>query len=171
VVYFKMSWKSSEVSGVCTFWTHNCLEFLQHNREWNMFMDWNWRWKSAGVGRIVNARINTSGWKARAVCVLPLIAELHIIRSFKSIELCEVIWCCTALHLYSKSSLTLKKWRFNLSFPWVSMVFLNSWRVCVVPYYTTTTLQLFKNSTDTQEKLRLNLHSFECLRELLEYSC
>jgi hypothetical protein len=30
------------------------------------------------------------------------------------------------------------------------------------------TLQLFKNSTDTQEKLRLNLHSLS-VSELLEY--
>ena len=33
--------------------------------------------------------------------------------------------------LYSKSSLTLtlKEWRFNFSFPWMSMLFLNNWRV------------------------------------------
>jgi hypothetical protein len=32
------------------------------------------------------------------------------------------------------------------------------------------TLQLFKNSTDTQEKLRLNLHSLSVsVSELLEY--
>jgi hypothetical protein len=42
------------------------------------------------------------------------------------------------LRLYSKSSLTLEEWRFNLSFPWVSMLFLNSWGVSVVPYYVTT---------------------------------
>jgi hypothetical protein len=30
---------------------------------------------------------------------------------------------------YSKSSLTLTEWRFNLSISWVSMLFLNSWRV------------------------------------------
>jgi hypothetical protein len=41
--------------------------------------------------RVVHAGINTSGWKARVVCMLPLIAELNIFRSFKSIELCEVI--------------------------------------------------------------------------------
>jgi hypothetical protein len=43
------------------------------------------------------------------------------------------------LRLYSKSSLTLtlKEWRFNLSFFWVSVVFLNSWRVSPVPYYVT----------------------------------
>jgi hypothetical protein len=40
--------------------------------------------------------------------------------------------------MYSKSSLTLKEWRFNLSFPLVSMLFLNSWGVSVVPYYVTT---------------------------------
>ena len=42
------------------------------------------------------------------------------------------------LRLYSKSSLTLNEWRFNLSFPWVSMLFLNSWRFSVIPYYVTT---------------------------------
>jgi hypothetical protein len=40
--------------------------------------------------------------------------------------------------LYSKSSLTLKEWRFNLSFSWVSVLFLNSWRVSIVTYYVTT---------------------------------
>jgi hypothetical protein len=41
---------------------------------------------------------------------------------------------------YSKSSLalTLNEWRFNLSFSPVSMLFLNSWMVSVVPYYVTT---------------------------------
>jgi hypothetical protein len=49
------------------------------------------------------------------------------------------------LRPYSKSSLTLtltltlnESWRFNLSFYWVSMLFLNSWRVSDVPYYVTT---------------------------------
>ena len=39
------------------------------------------------------------------------------------------------------------------------MLLLNSWRVSshIVRY--DTNLQLFKNSTDTQEKLRFNLHS------------
>jgi hypothetical protein len=54
------------------------------------------------------------------------------------------------------------------------MLFLNSWKVGVVPYYVTThppairKLQLFENSTGTQEKLRLNLHSLS-VSELLEY--
>jgi hypothetical protein len=34
----------------------------------------------------------------------------------------------------------------------------------------TLALQLFKNSIDTQEKLRLNLHSFS-VSALLEYEC
>jgi hypothetical protein len=51
------------------------------------------------------------------------------------------------------------------------MLFLNSWKVSVAPYYVTIlTLQLFKNSIDTQEKLRLNLHSLSLsVSELLEY--
>jgi hypothetical protein len=56
----------------------------------------------------------------------------------------------THQRLYSESSLTLKEERVNLSFSWVSVLFLNSWRVSVVPYYLwLLTLQLFKNSTDT----------------------
>jgi hypothetical protein len=35
-------------------------------------------------------------------------------------------------------SLTLNVWRFNLSFSWVSILFLNIWRVSVVPYYVIT---------------------------------
>jgi hypothetical protein len=57
----------------------------------------------------------------------------------------------------SKSSLTLKfqwviyEWKFNVSFSRVSLLFLNSWRVSVI-YLTMwlLTLQLFKNSIDTQ---------------------
>jgi hypothetical protein len=39
------------------------------------------------------------------------------------------IW--QVLRPYSKSSLTLNEWRFNLSFSWVLMLFLNSWRVSI----------------------------------------
>jgi hypothetical protein len=47
------------------------------------------------------------------------------------------------------------------------MLLLNSWRVSshILMYET---LQLFKNSTDTKGKLRLNLHSLS-VSELLEY--
>jgi hypothetical protein len=38
-----------------------------------------------------------------------------------------------------------KEWRFNLSFPWVSMLFLNIWRVSVVPYNVTTHLPAIQN--------------------------
>ena len=49
------------------------------------------------------------------------------------------------------------------------MLFLNSWRVSSHRVrYDTIALQLFKNSINTQEKLRLNLHSFS-VSELLEY--
>jgi hypothetical protein len=48
-------------------------------------------------------------------------------------KMIDLHWYMTACHcflrLYSKTSLTLKEWRFNLSFPWLSMLFLNSWRV------------------------------------------
>ena len=39
---------------------------------------------------------------------------------------------------YSKSSLTLNEWKFNLSFSRVSLLFLSSWRASVIPYYVTT---------------------------------
>jgi hypothetical protein len=75
-----------------------------------------------------------------------------------------------SLRLYSKSSLTLNvSGDSNLSSSWVSMLFLNSWRVSShIVQGTTLTLQLFKNNSGTQEKLRLNLHSLS-VSELLEY--
>jgi hypothetical protein len=41
------------------------------------------------------------------------------------------------LRPYSKSSLTLNEWKLNLSFSRVSLLFLNSLSVSVVPYYVT----------------------------------
>ena len=55
-----------------------------------------------------------------------------------------------------------------VSFSCVSMLFLNSWRVSSHIGKYDTSLQLFKNSIDTQEKLRLNLHSLS-VSELSEY--
>jgi hypothetical protein len=49
-----------------------------------------------------------------------------------SLECQCCFWIAGGLRMYSKSSLTLKEWRFNFSFPWVSMLFLNSWRVTPV---------------------------------------
>jgi hypothetical protein len=48
------------------------------------------------------------------------------------------------------------------------MLFLNSWRASVIPYSVTTHPPAIQNSIDTQEKLRLNLHSLS-VSELLEY--
>jgi hypothetical protein len=76
------------------------------------------------------------------------------------------------LHLYSKSSLTLNAWvevqsELLLS---ANAVFLNSWRVSSrIVRYDTIALQLFENSNDTGQKLRLNLHSESVSVELLEY--
>ena len=51
----------------------------------------------------------------------------------------------------------------------MSVLFLNSWRVSShIVRYRYDTLQLFKNSIDTQGKLRLNFHSLS-VSELLEY--
>jgi hypothetical protein len=60
---------------------------------------------------------------------------------------------------YSKSSLTLtlNEWRFSFWIAGGLVLYLYMWLL---------TLQLFKNSIDTQEKLRLNFHS---LSVLLEY--
>ena len=79
----------------------------------------------------------------------------------------------TDLRPYSKSSLTLTlhEWKFNLSFSGVSLLFLNSWRVsaCHILFSDhSPSIQLFENSNDTQEKLRLNFHSLG-VSELLEY--
>ena len=41
----------------------------------------------------------------------------------------------------------------------MSLLFLNRWRVSVIPYHVTTRPQAIQNSIDTQGKLRLNLHS------------
>jgi hypothetical protein len=70
-----------------------------------------------------------------------------------------------ACWLYSKSSLTLKEWRFNRSFPWVSVLFFNSWAVSshMVRYSTTLTIQLFKNSIDTHAReAQIEPPLFEC---------
>ena len=57
-----------------------------------------------------------------------------------------------------------------VSFSCVSMLFLSSWRVSSHIGKYDTSLQLFKNSIDTQEKLRLNLHSLSVsVSELSEY--
>jgi hypothetical protein len=129
-----------------------------------------------------------------------------------SLECQCCFWIAAGLRPYTKSSLTLNEWRFNLSFSWMSMLFLNSCRVsshivrydtnppaiqkqhwhwreaqieppliececewafiirALVSYLTMLllTLPLFKNSIDTQEKLRLNLRSLS-VSELLEY--
>jgi hypothetical protein len=57
-----------------------------------------------------------------------------------------------AIRPYSKSSLTLNEWRFNLSFSLVSVLFLNSWRS--VSYLTMwlLTLQLFKKTALTLKR-------------------
>jgi hypothetical protein len=56
------------------------------------------------------------------------------------------------LRLYSKSSLTLKEWRFNLSFPWVPMPFLNSWRVSShIVRYDTNPLAIQKQQWHSRE--------------------
>jgi hypothetical protein len=65
---------------------------------------------------------------------------------------------------YSKSSLilTLNEWRFNLSFPWVSMQFLNSWRVSShIVSYDTSPPAIQKQQWHSREA-HIELPLFEC---------
>jgi hypothetical protein len=63
------------------------------------------------------------------------------------------------LRPYSKSSLTLNEWRFNLSFFRVSMLFFNSWRVSGhIARYDTSSPAIQKQQWHS-EKLRMNFHS------------
>jgi lysylphosphatidylglycerol synthetase-like protein (DUF2156 family) len=88
------------------------------------------------------------------------------------------------LRPYSKSSLTLNEWKFSLS-DWASLechcCFWIAGGLVSYRYYVTIyshSRQLLKNSADTQEKLRLNLHScieYECewafrIRVLVQFS-
>jgi hypothetical protein len=57
-----------------------------------------------------------------------------------------------SLRLYSKRSLTLIEWRFNLSISWVSMLFLNSWRVSShIVRYNTNPLAIEKQHWHSRE--------------------
>ena len=89
-----------------------------------------------------------------------------------------------ALCSYSKSSLTHKEWRFNLSFLWVSVLFLNSWRISVVPYYVTIhppviqkTALAIEGSSDWTSTLWVWVHLCMCAFRIqallfyIHYSC
>jgi hypothetical protein len=76
--------------------------------------NWHWKWNTINID-IVMKRIQSASVKQ-------VFAE-----SFMDDDICP----------YSKSSLTLNEWRFNLSFSRVSLLFLNSWRASVVPYCVT----------------------------------
>ena len=73
----------------------------------------------------------------------------------------EMPWS-THYRLYSKSSLTLKEWRFNLSFPWVSVLFLNSWRVSVVPYDVTNHSSAIQKQHWHSREAQIEPPRFEC---------
>jgi hypothetical protein len=78
-----------------------------------------------------------SGWlrvAAKMASVVTLIIEKNMKKIFKKKIYFRptdpnffAIW--NRNHRYFFLRLTHKEWRFNLSFPWVSMLFLNSWRV------------------------------------------
>jgi hypothetical protein len=96
---------------------------------------------------------------------------------------CKLPNCSISQYVQIKTIACILKahneWRFNLmSFSWVSMLFLNSWRVSshIVRYDMTSGLQLFKNSNDTREKLaQIELPLIECEREwafrMQAYAC
>jgi hypothetical protein len=86
------------------------------------------------------------------------------IRSFKFRRAVGTVGSLCDFYLYSKSSLTLK---LDLSFPWVSVLFLNSRRVSshIVGYDTSPPA-----IQGTQEKLSLNLHTLSVsVSKFLEY--
>jgi hypothetical protein len=58
-----------------------------------------------------------------------IVIEIKVVTFY--VVIYEVVLLVQDLCLYSKSSLTPKEWRFNLSFPRVSML-------GVVPYYVST---------------------------------
>jgi hypothetical protein len=53
-------------------------------------------------------------------------------------------------------------WRFNLSFFWVRMLFLNSWRVSVVPYYVTTHPPAIKKQHSHSKEAQIEPPLIEC---------
>jgi hypothetical protein len=89
--------------------------------------------------------------------------------SFVSLSF-ELILTNTCI-LKARSQSHSKSGRFNMSFPLVSMLFLNSWRVSshIVRYDTNPPAIQKTDSIDTQGKLRLNLHSLSVSELFLEY--
>jgi hypothetical protein len=96
---------------------------------------------------------------------------LRFLVRFSSSDACERVnklWMFRVYHPYSKSSLTLtlNEWKFNLSFSRVSLLFLNSWRVSVVPYYVTThPLAILKQHWHSREA-QIEPPLIECERAL-----
>jgi hypothetical protein len=58
-----------------------------------------------------------------------------------------------------------KEWRFNLNFPWVSMLFLNSWMVSVIPCYVTTHPPAIPKQYWRSREAQIEPPLFECERE------
>jgi hypothetical protein len=100
------------------------------------------------VGYILLAFTHNSVWVYRIVIQ---ITEKHIRLYFKS-----------SLTLTLTLTLTLNEWSFNLSFPWVSVLFLNSWRVSVVPYYVTTHPPAIQKLHWHSREAHFELPLFEC---------
>ena len=66
-------------------------------------------------------------------------SQNYLFKSQNSFLKCQnSVFKCQNSRPYSKSSLTLNEWKFNLSFSRVSLLFLNSWRASAIPYYVTT---------------------------------
>jgi hypothetical protein len=66
-------------------------------------------------------------------------ASLSLCLSLHMLIIYLIAFCMSNACILKAHSHSMSAWKFNLSFPWVSLLFLNSWRVNrVVPYYVTT---------------------------------
>jgi hypothetical protein len=112
-------------------------------------------WRVSAVPYYVTTHppaIQKQHWHSRETQIEPPLIE------------CKWAFRIQALRPYSKSSLTLalNEWRFNLSFSWVLMLFLNSWRVSVVPYYVATHHPAIQKQHRHSRKAQIEPPLIEC---------
>jgi hypothetical protein len=104
----------------CNNLDQNCTQRLRTNRHCTENSHVAEHWFHAFVGSVKNDAFS-SYFLCLSSHILP-----HAHSNLKIFILCIRL---QSLRPYSKSSLTLNEWRFNLSFSWMSVLFLNSWRV------------------------------------------
>jgi hypothetical protein len=82
-----------------------------------------------------------------------------------TLNICEYLSLVRShLRPYSKSwlTLTLNEWRFNQSFSWLSVLFLNTWRVSVLPYSVTTHSPAIQKQHWQSRKAQIETRPIEC---------